>query len=281
MSRPELSQPLDHAVSLPHGERWFIDGFAALPPAGGLLARLCDMTQARAALEALRSRGLAATWTHLFVRAAALGLKRSPEAHRLVAGYRRLLPSHVEIGLSVAGRTNYAPVLIVKAAEERPLPELVAFLHEAVPATRQKEERDLAGMNQLGWLVPFGPLRRLILRMLSRSLWFRRRLVGTFQITCVPNVDFAVPLIFYSGSALGVGRVCDRVLAVDGQPVVRPSAWLVLSIDHKAMDGRVAASLLDAIVRVLESDELVAEASGPDAHQALPAPSQLTATATG
>ncbi len=278
MSEEKPQQTSDSIVPLSYGERWFVDGFAVLPPPGGIICRLCDMTYAKQALDTLRARGLPASWTHLIVRAAALGLARCPEAHQVMTGYRRLRPAHADIGLSVAGRTNYAPVLIIPKAEERSLLDLIAFLNEAVPATREKEVRDLAGMERHGWLIPFGPLRRLILRLLGRSLWFRRRLVGTFQITCLPGVDLAVPMGFYSGSALGVGRICPRVLAVDGQPVVRQSVWLLLALDHKSMDGRAAASLLEAIIRVLESDELLKEAQGDGAHAAVSLPA-LPATA--
>lgn len=261
----------DSIVSLPHGERWFVDGFSVLPVPGGVEVRLVDLTNAQEALNVLRARGLPATWTHLFVRAAALGLKRAPEAHQMVAGYRRLRPAHVDIGLSVAGQTNFAPVLIVPAAEERELPELVAFLSQEVPAVREKEKRDLEGMNRLGWLIPFGWLRRIILRMLGRSLWFRRKLVGTFQITCVPNIDFAIPLLFQTGMAMGVGRVADRVMAIGGQPVVRPTVWLSMIFDHMTMDGRICAMQLDSTIKVLESDELLREAQGESGHLALPA----------
>ena len=64
----------------------------------------------------------------------------------------------------------------------------------------------------------------------------------------------------YSGAAIGVGRVAERVLAVDGQPQVRTSVWLTLALDHLCMDGRVAGELLAAVVAIIESDELVQEA---------------------
>jgi pyruvate/2-oxoglutarate dehydrogenase complex dihydrolipoamide acyltransferase (E2) component len=268
MSSANSSPPEGSIVPLSYAERWFVDGFSVIPPAGGIIARLTDMTKAKAALQALRARGLPATWTHIFVRAAALALKRYPEAHMLMAGYKRLRPTNVDIGLSVAGRTNYAPVMLIPSAEEKPLPELVGFINDGAIATREKEERDLEGMNRLGWIIPFGPLRRMILRLLGRSLWFRRRLVGTFQVSCLPTADFMVPMGFYTGSLLSVARVCDRVIAVDGQAVVRPTTWLIVCMDHKVMDGRIGATLLDTVVRVLESDELLAEAGGPALHEA-------------
>src|SRR3990167_8728842 len=97
----------DRLVSLTHGERWFVDGFDVVPQAGGMIGRLVDLAQAQLALQNLRSRGLPATWTHLFVRALALGLSRCPDSHQMLAGYRKLYPAHVDIGLSIGGRTNH------------------------------------------------------------------------------------------------------------------------------------------------------------------------------
>lgn len=250
----------DQYISLPHGERWFLDGFQVVPTPGGLLWQLCDMTQAQAALQTLREKGVQATYSHLIVRAAALALRRYPEAHQVVCGYTRVLPARVDIGLSVAGQTSYAPVLVIEGADARPLGELVAHLQTAVPATREKEQHDLAGMRRTGWIIPWGALRRWILRWLGRTFWFRRRLIGTFQVTCVPGCDILGPMVLYSGSILGVGRIGERVLAVGGRPEVRLSAWLCVAFDHRTMDGRIASTLLQTIRQVLEGPELLAEA---------------------
>jgi pyruvate/2-oxoglutarate dehydrogenase complex dihydrolipoamide acyltransferase (E2) component len=255
---PPVGAP-DQIDRLPHGERWFIDGFAVIPTPGGLMSRLCDATHVQSTLAALRAAGLAATYTHIFVRAIALALLRQPSAHQIVCGYRRLRPGTVDIGLSVAGQTNYAPVLVIPRASERALPDLVQFLTDAVPATREKEARDLAGMNRNGWIIPIGAVRRFILRLLQRTFWFRRRLIGTFQVTCLPQVDQVWPVLIYSGAAIGVGRVTDRVLAIAGQPTVRPTVCLTVTFDHQTMDGRIAGDLLAEVARILESDELLRE----------------------
>lgn len=252
----------DRIESLPLGERWFCDGFDLLPAPGGLVTLLCDMSQANTVLDALRERGMKATYTHLFVRAAALALDRNPGSHQQICNYRRMHPGQVDIGLSVAGQTSYAPVLVIPQAERRPLPELVPYMMEAVKATKLKEERDLAGMRRTGWIIPFGVLRRFILRLLMRSFWFRRRIAGTFQISCLNDVDQTIAgAAFYTGAILATGRVVDRVIAVNGAAVVRPTVWLTLSIDHKSLDGRRAAALLRSIRDILEGKELLAEAS--------------------
>ena len=51
---------------------------------------------------------------------------------------------------------------------------------------------------------------------------------------------------------LAVGRIADRVVAVDGQPAVRPMMTLTLSCDHRAVDGVRAAQFLDALIGLIE-----------------------------
>jgi len=267
---------LDPIETLTHGERWFLDGFSVLHHPGGMLTKACDMSQAKRVVAALRDSGHQASYLHVMVRAIALALARCPEAHQLVCGYRRMRPSRVDIGLSVAGQTSYAPVLVIDDAAARPLPDLVQFLKEEVPRTRDKELRDLEGMRRTGWIIPFGWLRRAILRLLNNMFWFRRKLIGTFQVTCLRHVDHCMPLVFYSGAALGIGEVNDRVVAIDGRPEVRPMVSFTMAFDHRTLDGLRTAELLAALCQILESGELLSEVPGTPPREesplALPAP---------
>jgi hypothetical protein len=103
----------------------------------------------------------------------------------------------------------------------------------------------------------------------------------------VPTVDSSVPLQFYSGSILTFGRPRDTVVVVDGRPAIRPMLTLSLCVDHVAMDGVRAATLLNAITAVIESDELPHEAKDAVAarlgtHSAIRAlPSALPTAASG
>ena len=56
---------------------------------------------------------------------------------------------------------------------------------------------------------------------------------------------------------LAVGRIVERPIAVDGQVVLRPIVRLVLSVDHRAVDGARAASFLAAVRRYLENPYLL------------------------
>jgi pyruvate dehydrogenase E2 component (dihydrolipoamide acetyltransferase) len=51
---------------------------------------------------------------------------------------------------------------------------------------------------------------------------------------------------------LAVGRIADRVVAVNGQPAVHPMMVLTLSCDHRALDGARGAQFLSALTELLE-----------------------------
>ncbi|HUG37882.1 MAG TPA: 2-oxo acid dehydrogenase subunit E2 [Candidatus Limnocylindrales bacterium] len=51
---------------------------------------------------------------------------------------------------------------------------------------------------------------------------------------------------------LAVGRIADRVVAVNGQPAVQPTMVLTLSCDHRALDGARAAQFLGALADLIE-----------------------------
>jgi pyruvate dehydrogenase E2 component (dihydrolipoamide acetyltransferase) len=56
---------------------------------------------------------------------------------------------------------------------------------------------------------------------------------------------------------LAVGRIVERPVGVDGQIVLRPIVRLVLSVDHRAVDGAQAASFLATVRRYLENPYLL------------------------
>jgi hypothetical protein len=256
----ETTPPKDRIERIPLGLRWLNDAFEVSPTAAGFGLLLADMTNAKAALRALRDARIPATMAHLVVRATALALARNPQCHRMVCNYRRLLPAAVDIGLSMAGETTYAPIVVLTAMDQKPLSALIPSVIEAIDKAVEKERVDLEVMRRQMWLIPFCFMRRFILRRLNKSIWFRRRIAGTFQVSMVPTLDVVVPLMFYTSCGIAAGSVTDRVVAVDGKPVVRPTMWLSVAGDHAAIDGVHAALLLCAVKAILESDELLREA---------------------
>lgn len=51
---------------------------------------------------------------------------------------------------------------------------------------------------------------------------------------------------------LAVGRIAERVVAVNGQPAIQPMMTLTLSCDHRAVDGARGAQFLGTIAELIE-----------------------------
>ena len=78
---------------------------------------------------------------------------------------------------------------------------------------------------------------------------------GTFTITNggVFGSMLSTPILNAPQSAiLGMHKVQDRPVAVDGQVVVRPIMYLAVTYDHRIIDGREAVQFLVAIKDALE-----------------------------
>ena len=118
--------------------------------------RIADMTKAKAALRVMRDAKIPATMTHIILRACALVLARNPQWHQLVCNYQVLTPGQVDIGLSLAGQTTYAPVVVIHGVDQKPLSALVPFVIDAIDAAVLKERVDLENMRRQMWLIPFG-----------------------------------------------------------------------------------------------------------------------------
>lgn len=252
----------DQYEQLDYAEIWHSENFRVWQPPGFLQAVEIDMTKSKVIVERLRESGIKGTYTHLFVRAVAIALTRHPELHQLVAGTRRLYPERIDICLSVAGKPSFAPpVMIIEDAGKKNLRELADEIVSRTPEIKGKEPQAFPQFRKWGWLVPIGAVRRSILSFLWEQLWFRRQNGGTFAITCLPNVDVFASFTFTTSAIVSIGRVKDRVVAIDGQPVVRPTVTIVCCADHKAWDGIRGATFLTELNKILAEGELEAEST--------------------
>lgn len=83
---------------------------------------------------------------------------------------------------------------------------------------------------------------------------------GTFTITNggVFGSLMSTPIINIPQSAiLGMHKIQERAMVVDGQVVVRPMMYLALSYDHRIIDGRESVSFLVRVKELLENPELL------------------------
>jgi pyruvate dehydrogenase E2 component (dihydrolipoamide acetyltransferase) len=78
---------------------------------------------------------------------------------------------------------------------------------------------------------------------------------GTFTISNLGmyGVDaFSAIITPPQAAVLAVGRIADRVVAVNGQPIVKPIMTITLSSDHRVVDGAQAAAFLNDLAIALE-----------------------------
>lgn len=242
---PHSDERLDYA------ERWLRDGLCVLRPPFSASQVTVDMTNGLRRMDEFRRRQVHATPTHLLVQAAARALAANPELHQVVAGNRRDRPSRVDIGLSVAGETFVAPVMVIEGADRKTVEELASEIASRAPQVREADQRMLATVRRWGWLVPFGGLRRALLRLMFNRPGFRARGAGTFQVSTVP-ADWALTSAFSTAGVLIGGHIWSRVIAVDGKPAVRPVMILTLCADHGVWDGASASRFLSHVKASLE-----------------------------
>ena len=83
---------------------------------------------------------------------------------------------------------------------------------------------------------------------------------GTFTITNggVFGSLMSTPIINLPQSAiLGMHKIQERPMAINGQVVIKPMMYLALSYDHRIIDGRESVSFLVRVKDLLENPELL------------------------
>ncbi|BAV04581.1 2-oxoglutarate dehydrogenase E2 component [Filimonas lacunae] len=83
---------------------------------------------------------------------------------------------------------------------------------------------------------------------------------GTFTITNggVFGSLLSTPIINLPQSAiLGMHKIQERPMAINGQVVIRPMMYIALSYDHRIIDGRESVSFLVRVKELLENPELL------------------------
>jgi pyruvate dehydrogenase E2 component (dihydrolipoamide acetyltransferase) len=162
--------------------------------------------------------------TAAVVKAVALALESMPRFNSSLEGEAIKIWKNINIGVAVALSKGLI-VPVVKDANRKSLVQIA------------DEIRDLAERAQGGQLGPDDLTG------------------GTFTVTTLGpyrSVDFFTPVINTPESAiLGVGRMKDTVVAVDGLPAVRATMGLSLTCDHRVLDGAPSAEFLELVMDLL------------------------------
>lgn len=172
----------------------------------------------------LESQGVKVSVNDLIVRAAALALRLHPDANSSWIGDKLLRHGHVNVGIAVATPTGLL-VPVVADADRKSLSEIAA---ETVALAGKAREGKLKLNEMTGGTFSISNLG----------------MFGIDQFTAVINPPEAA--ILAVGAASPVPAVRDGVL------VEVPKLKITLTVDHRVMDGAIAAAFLRDLVGILE-----------------------------
>lgn len=188
------------------------------------MTRVVD-TRERMALEFERNQGLKLTYTPFIARAAVEGIKHFPVFNSSVEGTNIVYKREINLGIAVALETGLV-VPVIKRAEEK------SFLGMA------RSVQDLAS------------------RARSKKLNVEEVQDGTFTLTN-PGVFgslFGTPIINQPQVAiLGVGVIEKRPVIRNDAIAIRSMAYLMLTFDHRIIDGAVADQFMAYLKNYLEN----------------------------
>jgi pyruvate dehydrogenase E2 component (dihydrolipoyllysine-residue acetyltransferase) len=183
------------------------------------ISRDIDMTAADA-----KRKAAGVSYTDVIVSAAAVALRAHPRLRSRYDGDALVVSEKIDVGLAVALEAGLI-VPVLRDADRKPLGALRDEREALEGAVRSGHARGDA----------FGGAAITVSNL------------GTFGVdrfTAIVNPPEA--------SILAVGRVSDRVVAVNGAPAVRPMVSLTLTIDHRVADGADAARYLSDVAKQLE-----------------------------
>jgi pyruvate dehydrogenase E2 component (dihydrolipoamide acetyltransferase) len=177
----------------------------------------------RIAAETEKSRGIKVTLTDLLVALVARALAKHPRMNASWA--EESIRHNPEINVAIAVAVEEGVVTPVLHGADR------SSIGELATKRRELAERAKAGRLQPADITG-----------------------GTFTISNLGmyGVDaFTAIIVPPQAAILAVGRVGDRVVAINGNAVVRPMITLTLSTDHRVADGARAALFLNDLTEAM------------------------------
>ncbi|ATI54458.1 2-oxoglutarate dehydrogenase complex dihydrolipoyllysine-residue succinyltransferase [Sphingomonas melonis] len=171
-----------------------------------------------------KKHGVRLGFMGFFVKAATMALKDIPSVNASIEGDEIVYHDYADISVAVS-----APNGLV------------------VPVIRDAQDLSVAGIEKT--IGDFGR------RAKDGTLKMDEMKGGTFTISNggVFGSLMSTPIINPPQSAvLGLHRIEDRPVVVNGQVVVRPMMYLALSYDHRLIDGREAVTFLVALKNAIE-----------------------------
>ena len=170
-----------------------------------------------------RTHNIRITHTDLLVALAARVLLKHPRLNSSWTAEGIRLHDHVNMGVAIAVNDGVVAAVIPNA-------------HVATLAEIATQRRDVAERARAGKLRPAD----------IADATFTISNLGMYHVD-----QFSAIITPPQAAILAVGSIANRVVAVDGKPVVRPMITLTLSCDHRAADGARAAMFLNDLAEAI------------------------------
>jgi 2-oxoglutarate dehydrogenase E2 component (dihydrolipoamide succinyltransferase) len=160
----------------------------------------------------------------IFTKAVTIALKEFPQVNSMLDGEELVIPRYVDIGIAVSAPKGLV-VPVLRNAEMMSISEIELKIKELAVKARENKISidDMKG--------------------------------GTFTITNggVFGSMMSTPILNPPQSAiLGMHKIQERPIAVNGQVVVAPMMYVALSYDHRVIDGRESVSFLVKVKELVE-----------------------------
>ncbi len=180
--------------------------------------------------------GVGIGFMSLFTRAIVLALREFPQVNSYIDGDDLVTPRYADIGIAVSAPKGLV-VPVLRNAGSMSLAEI------------EKKIKDLAGKAR------------------ENRITIDDMKGGTFTITNggVFGSLMSTPILNPPQSAiLGMHKIQDRPVALNGQVVIAPMMYVALSYDHRVIDGRESVGFLVKVKEFMEDPvKMLTEGSDP------------------
>ena len=179
----------------------------------------------------LQDEGVSLTYLPFIIKAIIKGLKEYPEFNSELdeENQELILKHYYHIGIATDTERGLM-VPVVKDADKLSIVELANAIEDIT--TRAKENK-----------IELKELRG-----------------GSFSITNYGSIGghFGIPIINYpEAGILGLGRIVDKPVVIDGEIVIRKILPVSLSYDHRTIDGASGARLINTLKELLSDPQML------------------------
>ncbi len=167
--------------------------------------------------------------TSFFVKAVILALKEFPRLNAEIQQDEEILKQYCDIGIAIGDEEGLV-----------------------VPILRDADRMTFVEIEQ--------SIQRFVQQIKEHKISLQDLMGGTFTITNGGVFGSLLSTPILNGpevGILGLHRIEDRPIAVDGQVVIRPMMYLALSYDHRLVDGREAVQFLGRVKEAIQDPEIL------------------------